>query len=247
MTWFKTIKGRGYVVTGYKSHGTPHRSTPSCTGSCATSSPRNTARTGPAWTNRHRAIPRELRAQFEANLKAIADTITSDDALVEYLADRLVELGESVPQRSARASAWTPSENPWHDKRLWDFRNYPTELFVKPGSNVPNRAALGKWGAWVNSFGRQHYDRPLFLAMSADLAESTNIAGFANGFGDVAGWGRYDREHNPEGALLSAGDHRIHQLRCGGRASPASTSHRSRWRSSTGFTPPTPRTRRSAI
>ena len=25
MTWFKTIKGRGYGVTGYKSHGTPHK------------------------------------------------------------------------------------------------------------------------------------------------------------------------------------------------------------------------------
>src|SRR6202165_2731264 len=25
MTWFKTIKGRGYIVTGYKSHGAPHK------------------------------------------------------------------------------------------------------------------------------------------------------------------------------------------------------------------------------
>src|SRR3954471_2555234 len=25
MTWFKTIKGRGYIVTGYKSHGVPHK------------------------------------------------------------------------------------------------------------------------------------------------------------------------------------------------------------------------------
>ena len=25
MMWFKTIKGRGYGVTGYKSHGTPHK------------------------------------------------------------------------------------------------------------------------------------------------------------------------------------------------------------------------------
>src|SRR5581483_7468342 len=90
------------------------------------------------------------------------------------------------------------SKNPWHDKRLWDFNNYPKELFVAPGSNVPNRAALAKWGAWANSFGRRYYDRPLFIAMSADLAESTNIAGFAGGFGEEEGYGRYDREHNPE-------------------------------------------------
>jgi transketolase len=160
---------------------------------------------GTRWTGVDEAAPSDpaqLRAQFEANLKAIADTITSDDSLVEYLADRLVELGESVPEELPGLRLDT-ERNPWHDKRLWDFRNYPSDLFVKPGSNVPNRAALGKWGAWVNSFGREHYNRPRFLAMSADLAESTNIAGFAAGFGDIKGWGRHDREHNPEGALLS--------------------------------------------
>src|SRR4051794_952121 len=202
MTWFRTIKGRGYIVTGYKSHGTPHRLNSEMYWQL-----RNefAEKYGVHWTGVDEPAPSdpaELRAQFEANLKAIADTITSDDALVEYLADRLVELGESVPQDLPELRLNT-ERNPWHDKRLWDFRNYPSELFVKPGSNVPNRAALGKWGAWVNSFGRQHYNRPLFLAMSADLAESTNIAGFANGFGDVAGWGRFRPEHNPEGALLS--------------------------------------------
>ena len=190
--------------------------------------------------------PGELRAQFETNLKAIADTITSDDALVDYLADRLVELGDSVPEEIPSLRLDT-DRNPWHDKRLWDFRNYPSELFVKPGSNVPNRAALGKWGAWVNSFGRQHYDRPLFLAMSADLAESTNIAGFGNGFGDVEGWGRYDRETNPRWRAAVAGDHRIHQFRCGGGHRVRECVAARRWRTSTAFTPPTPRTRHSAI
>ena len=202
MTWFRTIKGRGYIVTGYKSHGTPHRLNSEMFWQLRKDF---AEKYGVHWEGVDEPAPSdpaELRAQFEANLKAIADTITSDDALVEYLADRLVELGESVPEEVPELRLDT-ERNPWHDKRLWDFQNYPSELFVKPGSNVPNRAALAKWGAWVNSFGRQHYNRPLFLAMSADLAESTNIAGFANGFGDVRGWGRYDREHNPEGALLS--------------------------------------------
>ena len=73
---------------------------------------------------------------------------------------------------------------------------------MKPGTNAPNRAGLAKWGAWVNSFGRKEYGRPLFVAMSADLAESTNIAGFANGHGGEQGWGRFDRNKNHEGALL---------------------------------------------
>jgi transketolase len=38
--------------------------------------------------------------------------------------------------------------------------------------------------------------------MSADLAESTNIAGFAKGFGGVEGWGWYQRDTNTRGTLL---------------------------------------------
>jgi transketolase len=202
VTWFKTIKGRGYIVTGYKSHGSPHK---------LNSEPFWQLRKefgqkyGTQWVGVDQPAPSdsgELRAQFEANLKAVADTISEDDELVDYLAERLVTLGDSVPDELPSLRLDT-ARNPWHDERLWDFRSYPKELFVEPGSNVPNRAALAKWGAWANAFGRQHYDRPLFLAMSADLAESTNIAGFAAGFGDQPGWGRYDREHNPEGALLS--------------------------------------------
>jgi transketolase len=141
------------------------------------------------------------RAQCLANLRAVAETMREDRELCEYLANRLVEIGESVPSETPGFKLDT-SRNPWKDERLWDFEKYPRDLFVAPGSNVPNRAALAKWGAWVNSFGRRYYNRPLFIACSADLAESTNIAGFAHGFGETKGWGRYDRNNNLDGALL---------------------------------------------
>jgi transketolase len=38
--------------------------------------------------------------------------------------------------------------------------------------------------------------------MSADLAGSTNISGFADGWEDIPGFGKYDRTKNPDGALL---------------------------------------------
>jgi len=40
------------------------------------------------------------------------------------------------------------------------------------------------------------------MAVSADVADSTNISGFAKGFGDFDGWGWYQRETNPTGCLL---------------------------------------------
>jgi transketolase len=44
--------------------------------------------------------------------------------------------------------------------------------------------------------------RPLVLACSADLADSTNISGFAKAFGDFKGFDWYERTKHPEGALL---------------------------------------------
>jgi transketolase len=54
----------------------------------------------------------------------------------------------------------------------------------------------------VNAFGAKEYGRPLFLAASADLAESTNIVGFAQAYGDFPGYGWYERYTNPNGTLL---------------------------------------------
>jgi len=203
MVWFKTTKGHGYGVTGYKSHGVPHK----LHDPIYWQGRREFAeKYGAHWVGEDDAAPTPAagpayQSQFEANLAAIADVITSDEALVDYLSDRLVELGESVPQEIPSFRLDT-SKNPWNDPRLWDFKNYPEDMFVKPGTSAPNRAGLAKWGAWVNSFGRKEYGRPLFIGMSADLAESTNISGFANGFGGEKGWGRYDRNKNLEGSLL---------------------------------------------
>ena len=201
MTWFKTIKGRGYGITGYKAHGTPHK----LNSELFWAGRKEFAdKYGVEWHGFGEAAPSdatEQRAQFEANLKVIADTITSDDALVDYLADRLVEVGESVPKEIEGFKLDT-SKNPFEDRRFWDYEQYPADMFVTPGTTIANRAALAKWGAYVNSLGKQEYGRPLFIAMSADLSESTNIAGFAEGYGEMKGWGRYDRNHNQDGALL---------------------------------------------
>ncbi|HLZ08610.1 MAG TPA: transketolase, partial [Chloroflexota bacterium] len=201
MTWFKTRKGRDYLVYDYKSHGVPHKINNEMFWALRQ---QFTDKYGTKWVGADAPVPTtddDIRAQCLANLKAVADTMRADRELCEYLANRLVEIGESVPGEISDFKLDT-SRNPWRDERLWDFEKYPKDMFVAPGSSVPNRAALAKWGAWVNSFGRRYYNRPLFLACSADLAESTNIAGFAHGFGETKGWGRWDRNANHEGTLL---------------------------------------------
>ena len=200
--WFKTRKGRGYLVYDNTSHGLPHA-----------------MNSEPFWELRKRFMekydvryegvdagppdnPEALAAQAEANMRVAMSVMGQDSSLTEYLSDRLVALADAVPDEidgfrlgGKRASIFT-------DSKLSDFRNYPESMWAKPGEQQPNRAALSSWGSWINSYARKEYGRPLFLASSADLAASTNINGFSKGFDGVEGWGWYHRDDNVEGTLL---------------------------------------------
>jgi transketolase len=206
MAWFRTRKGRGYGTQDAPSHGTPHKQ----------NAPefwavRRSFMTlyGVAYEGVDEpapARPDALRAQAEANFQIALSVLRRDKALVDWLSDRLVEIAESVPERldgfRLDGTIAGPSAGPTGDARLFDFRSYPAEMWRKPGERQPNRAALGAWGSYVNSIAKRDYGRPLFIACSADLAESTNIAGFAKGFGDLEGFGWYERDANPTGSLL---------------------------------------------
>ena len=145
--------------------------------------------------------------EITERLPALQTQVTSAEFVVTLLdafpdlADRLVELGESVP-REMPSFRLGGKGTPFTDPRLFDARSYPPELFARPKEKRANREALGRWGAWVNALGAKEYGQPLFLASSADLAGSTNIAGFGAAFGDFKGYGWYERHGSAEGALL---------------------------------------------
>lgn len=215
VTWVKSRKGRGYLSYDHASHGTPHKLNSEKFWALRKEF---AAKYGATFVNVDGAAPRDektLAAEFEANLKAVFEVLKKDEALVDYLAERLVELGDSVPERieGFKLAAGSPADaktgaapqtpaSPFGDKRLYDYRRYPTDLYLKPGSSAANRAALARWGAWVNAFGAKEYGRPLFVVSSADLAGSTNIDGFAKAYGDFPGYGWYQRYGGPEGSLL---------------------------------------------
>ena len=203
-TWVKTLKGRGYLVYNNKSHGAPHA--PNSDIFWQTKKP-FAEKYGVQFEGFGQPAPAsaaDFTAQTLTNIQRVIDVLRKDQALLDYLANRLVELGESVPQEIStfRLNARV---NPLSDERLYDYKNYPADLYAAPGSKLANRNALAKWGAWVNAWCHENYNRPLFLAASADLAESTNIAGFAKGYGSFPGYGWYERNRNPEGVLLPQG------------------------------------------
>ena len=201
MCWVKTRTGREYLKYDYQSHGAPHKSN----SEIYWETKRGFAeKYGVDFDGFGKPAPSdagEWRKQVETNFRKVVEVMHKDEALVEYLANTLVRVGDSVPQDHPKCRI-DLSRNPWKDSELTDFEQYPEEMWKKPGESAPNRAALGTWGAWCNSWGRKKYGRPLFLGLSADLADSTNLAGFAKGFGGVEGWGWYDRNTNQDGALL---------------------------------------------
>ncbi len=202
VAWFRTRKGRGYGKYDNKSHGSPH--------------PMNSA---PFWEVRHGFMakygmtyagvdepppsdPAALRDQAAENLRRAAAVLADHPDVVDAISDRLVQLASTVPERIEGLEIGGRGAEIFADPRLTDYRSYPSEVYRKPGEKQPNRAALGAWSAWINAMAKRDYGRPLFLAASADLADSTNLAGFGKDFGDMPGFGWYERTRNPSGALL---------------------------------------------
>ncbi len=201
LVWSRNVKGRGLGdMEGYKSHGAPHK--PNSEGFWATKRPFQ-EKYGVAFEGSGKPAPagEAFREQTRANIGLVLDVLRRDETLVRFLAERLLAAAAAVPERPV-AEWFDTQKDPSRDLRILDIARYPAELFAKVGEKTPNRAGLAAWGAYVNSVAREVAGRPLFLACSADLAESTNIAGFAKGTGGFAGFGWYERRENPRGALL---------------------------------------------
>jgi transketolase len=197
--WLRTRKGRGYLLYDNASHGAPHKQHSNLF--WETKRPFQ-ERYGVTFEGFGEAAPDDAQAreaQLVANIDVVMGVLRDRPELVDALSDRLVEIAETVPE--APDGVWIDfNKNPLDDPELTDYERYP--LYLAPGAKAPNRKGLANFGAWANSLCRERYGRPLFLATSADLADSTNISGFAKGHDGVEGWGWYERVTNPRGALL---------------------------------------------
>ncbi|NIA18547.1 MAG: transketolase, partial [Simkaniaceae bacterium] len=203
LLWMKMRKGRGYYKYDNPSHGAPHK--------------RNSAE---FWKTKEDFAAKygmelpymgangdisheENKAQMAELLDAIFTVFEKEEGYLDFLSGRLIELGNSVPEKLNGAEIF--EKNPLNDPAITDYKNYPVELYKKPGEKQPNRAGFGNFGSWINSYSIEKYGRPLFLVNSADLAGSTNIAGFSKGWNGSDGLGMYNRFDNPKGALMPQG------------------------------------------
>lgn len=201
MVWFKTRKGRGYHLYDAPSHGKAHKRNSKLFWKCRSEFE---AKYGVSFeSNGNTDDPGEdaCREQTRSWFETVFKVLHEDQELLEYVTDTLVELGESVP---AKIPTFNLGQGPnMAEDRSWlNVDELPRELFVVPGTKIANKDGLSKFGAWVNSLARERMGRPLFLACSADLADSTAISGYAKDYGSTKGFGWYDRKKNPQGSLL---------------------------------------------
>jgi transketolase len=202
VAWFRTRKGRGYGKYDNKSHGSPH---------AMNSAPfwelrkQFMAKYGMNYSGVDEAAPPDPAALHEQaldNLRRAAAVLADHPGLVDAISSRLLEVAAEVPVEIESVSIQGRGAEIFSDTRFTDARAYPAELCRGAGEKQPNRAAFGAWASWVNATAKADYGRPLFIAASADLADSTALAGFAKDFGDMPGYGWYERDKNPHGALL---------------------------------------------
>ena len=203
MIYAKSRKGRGYYVFDEKSHGVPHKRNSELFWKTKEDFSTKYDVSFDGFGESAAETREEQVEQATTYFKTVLSVLRNNQTLVDYLADRLVELGDSVPE--SIDSCIITDSNPLNDKALFDFKNYPDELFVEPGTRIPNRVGFSKIASWLNTHSRQNHGRPLFVAMSADLADSTNISGFAKGWGDVEDLGMYDKEKNTNSPLMPQG------------------------------------------
>src|SRR5215813_2646436 len=153
--------------------------------------------------------PRERLIQFKTNID-VAMSVLDRNGLGDWLADRLVEIGDSVTENlPLRIDV---KHDPFLDDRL-RVANLPEEpqtlteknsasgagkqikvaLFRKAGDVAGARRAVSEIVKWLN-----HVTDNRVLTLSADLSESINLE-----HGSI--WGHYDPESNPLGTRLKAG------------------------------------------
>jgi transketolase len=151
---------------------------------------------------------RERLLQFKTNVD-VAMSVLEKNGLGDWLADRLVQLGDAVSDEPPLRI--DVSRDPFLDERL-RVKNLPEEpqevsvkndisgkekttkiaLFRKPGEAAGARRAISEILKWMN-----YVTDNRMLSIAADLSESVNLE-------HGALWGHYDPDTNPLGTRLKA-------------------------------------------
>ena len=199
----KSIKGRGYHKINYQSHGAPHKRNSDLFWKTKQDFAEKYNVDFHNFGEKEAESKKDQEDQARNYFNSIFSVMKSNQNLIDYLAETLVSIGDVVPKEISGCEI--KSKNPAKDKRLFDIDSLPDSLFLQSGEKAPNRVGFSKYASYINTLSIQDYGRPLVIAMSADLADSTNVSGFAKDFNSNIDLGLFDRETNRKSPLMPQG------------------------------------------
>jgi transketolase len=199
----KSIKGRGYHKINYQSHGAPHKRNSDLFWKTKQDFAEKYNVDFHNFGEKEAESKEDLEDQARNYFHSVFSVMKSNQKLIDYLAETLVSIGDAVPKKILGCEI--KSKNPAKDKRLFDIDSLPDSLFLQSGEKAPNRVGFSKYASYINTLSIQDYGRPLVIAMSADLADSTNVSGFAKDFNSNFDLGLFDRKTNRKSPLMPQG------------------------------------------
>ena len=199
----KSIKGRGYHKINYQSHGAPHKRNSDLFWKTKQDFAEKYNVDFHNFGEKEAESKENQEDQARNYFHSVFSVMKSNQKLIDYLAETLVSIGDAVPKEISGCEI--KSKNPAKDKRLFDIDSLPDSLFLQSGEKAPNRVGFSKYASYINTLSIQEYGRPLVIAMSADLADSTNVSGFAKDFNSNIDLGLFDRKTNRKSPLMPQG------------------------------------------
>ena len=203
VVYSKTRKGRGYHKYDFHSHGSPHKRNSSLFWKTKEDFAKKYDVTFESFGEPEGESRDSHVKQAVSMFKTVFSVMNNNIDLVNYLSDRLINLGNSIPKQIKECTVNTEKESKY--QKLFNIDHLPDNIFVSPGTKVPNRMGFSKYASYINTITEQKYGRPLILAMSADLSDSTNISGFAKGYGGARDKGFYEKKSNTKSPLFPQG------------------------------------------
>ena len=200
----KNRKGRGYYIYDAKSHGTPHSRNSNIFWKTkedfATKYNIDFENFGGKAAETWEGQVDQAKSMF----RSVFSVMDDNKDFVDYLSNALITLGDSVPEEIKSCKIST--KNPATDSKIFKVDSLPDSLFAEPGVKIPNRVGFSKYASYINTITEKKYGRPLFLAMSADLAGSTNLSGFSKDYNDKdSDKGLFDKNSNMESPVFPQG------------------------------------------
>ena len=203
VVYSKTRKGRGYHKYDFYSHGSPHKRNSSLFWKTKEDFAKKYDVTFESFGEPEGESRDDHVKQAVSMFKTVFSVMDNNIDLVNYLSDRLISLGNSIPKQIRECTVNTEKESKY--QKLFNIDHLPDDLFISPGTKAPNRMGFSKYASYINTLTEQKYGRPLILAMSADLSDSTNISGFSKGYGGARDKGFYEKKSNTKSPLFPQG------------------------------------------